>query len=300
MTIRSGLAGAAAATVVVAAFGNPVVVDAAGEADHAALAESLTAFASWDIPEGTPGDVIAGTVIRLVLAVVVTGLLSALAGRSRSRGAAAVGGWGALVVAAAIAGAAAQAYLVAVPLDGQVVRGTWLDGLVSAANAGASFGLWSGWAVGLAVALATRPGRAPRPAPAGTGAPPRRRIVEPPPPWWAPTTAGTGGPATGPGPAVFPPGGLSAGERGPAYEMTTTSGDPHPSDPDATRAVGMPGRDDTAVLPAPGDGSGGHDPDPDVTQATPPDDPGHHDADETRTMPTAEPDDTVDRRRPRG
>ena len=81
-------------------------------------------------------------------------------------------------------------------------------------------------------------------------------ITEPPPPWWAPTHAADAG--VRPGPTAFPPGGLGApvvagvGEpitptpapppAPPAaeHEMTTVSGDPHPSDPDATRPVGLP------------------------------------------------------------
>lgn len=245
--MRSALAGAVTTAMLIGALGNPAVADMAREADSEVFARTVTGFADWDIPEGTRGDVVAGIVLRLALGVVLAAVLCGLAGRSRSRAAGFLGGWGALVVAAGLAGAASHAYLVAVPLDGQSGPGTYLDGLTATIDAAAAFALWTGWLVGAAVALTTRPRRAPARASTATarsrGAEPTGRFTEPPPPWWAPTSAAAGGPVQ-PGPTVFPPGGLRHGTDV-TYQMPTRSGDPHPSDPDATRSVGMPPPDDT-------------------------------------------------------
>ncbi|HEX5366683.1 MAG TPA: hypothetical protein VFW63_08495 [Acidimicrobiales bacterium] len=253
--------------VVVAALGNPGVLDAArGEGSF--LATSVTAFASWDVAEA-PGDVVGLVALRLGLTVAAAGLLSAVGGRGRSRPAAWLAGWGAVVVAAALAAAAAYVYQVAVVLDGRSFAATYADGLVQSANGGAAFGLWTGWLVGLAVAMATprEPRRAvappwvPPPVPAGAvpgpGPGPAETTAggfaaDTPPPWWAPT-AGSAGEAVRPGPTAYPPGGLAppvlaAGEPAPpvpppspAAPVTTTApGTAHPSDPEATRAVGLP------------------------------------------------------------
>jgi hypothetical protein len=287
MAMRCALAGAVTTVAAVAALGNPGTVDAAREADHPTLGLTLAEFANWDVAD-LPGDATGAVALRLGVTLVAVALLCALAGRSRSRAAAFVGGWGALVVAAAVGGAATYAYQVAVVLDGQTLDPSYLDGMARATNNGAIFGLWTGWLVGLAVALVVRtePAVAPRPAavaPARAVPPPGRVIAEPPPPWWAPTRVDGDGAVVQPGPTVFPPGGLprspvvagldtpdvsadptrprtpAAGEaRRPASdatrEMTTASGDPHPSDPDATQAVGMPTS-----------GSGSAEPDPDAT-----------------------------------
>jgi hypothetical protein len=260
MSTPTALAGAATTVVLVGALGNPGAVDAAQDADERALGLVLTRFVSWDVAD-LPGDAVGGVVLRLGSTIALVALLSGLAGRSRSRAAAFIGGWGALAVAAAVAGGVAYVYQVAVVLDGRTLSTSYLDGLVQAVDVGASFGVWTGWLVGLAVALATR--RAVRSATAARGAGPRstethpgRRLAEPPLPWWAPTPAGDG--EVRPGPTVFLPGGApaAAGDQGPtgaapaspvarpvqsepAHEMTTVSGDPHPSDPDATQPVGL-------------------------------------------------------------
>ena len=81
---------------------------------------------------------------------------------------------------------------------------------MAAANDGAAFGLWTGWLVGLAVAVVTRPERTDPFEELATGPAPRGRITDPPAPWWAPT-AGVdedGRATTRPGPTVFPPGGM--------------------------------------------------------------------------------------------
>lgn len=273
MSLRAALAGAATTCVVVAALGNPAVVEAAADADSALAASTLTAFPNWDVADA-PGEIVGEVAIRLGATVVLAGLLGAVAGRSRSRAGAFLGGWAALVVAAAIAGGAGYVYRVPVVLDGQAGAPTYADGLVATVNAGAAFGLWTGWLVGLVLAAVVRPAPLAR-APALPPLDPAnasRRVAEPPPPWWAPTNAGDG--AVRPGPTVFLPGGMHEAPPGGAtvpptaadgpvptsspapmaddatYEMTTASGDPHPSDPDATQAIGLP-TDDTRRLDAP-------------------------------------------------
>jgi hypothetical protein len=261
MSTRSALAGAATTAALVAALGNPGAVDAARDAHDQALGLTLTGFPNWDAAD-LPGDVVGAIALRLALVLVLVALLCALAGRSR--GAALVGGWGALVVAAGTSGAVTYVYQVAVVLDGHTFSSTYLDGLVLAANAGASFGLWTGWLVGLVLALVAQPTPVPRDLATPTTArwptpAPERRITEPPPPWWAPSHGGADA-SVRPGPTAFPPGGFvpappASASPGAGAELATTSGDPHPSDPDATQAVGHPPQAERA--------------DPDVTTTMP-------------------------------
>jgi hypothetical protein len=288
MTLRSALAGAATTVVVVGALGNPAAVDAARDSDEQVIATTLTGFPNWDVADAA-GEVVGLVALRLGVLIVLTGVLCGLVGRSRSRVASWLGGWGAVTVAAAVAGGLAYVYQVSVILDGRAPTATYLDGLVQAANGGASFGLWTGWLVGLVVAVATRPAPAGAPVtdagfvagePRGAAAPPP--IAEPPLPWWAPTYAADAG--VRPGPTAFPPGGhaepVAAGggvpvtpappSRAPTHDMRTATGDPHPSDPDATEAVGFPHEADAAeARPSaqPVDGP----PDPDATTTMSPD-----------------------------
>ena len=305
MSLPTALAGATTTAVVVAALGNPAAVDAARDSDQQAIATTLVGFADWDVAD-SPGEIVGLVALRLGVLILLAGLLCALVGRSRSHGAAFLGAWGAVGVAAAVAGAASYVYQVPVVLDGDAGAPTYFDGLVLAANGGAAFGLWAGWLVALVVALVTRPApavvvapdaavaAAPAPAPAVAAA----RISDPPPPWWAPTHAADAG--VRPGPTAFPPGGLAApvvaggdepvapfpphSQAGRPQDMTTASGDPHPSDPDATRPVGLPPepereRDD-ADPPAPAPPPAPTDPDATTTMAPDPDA-----ADQTAQMP---------------
>jgi hypothetical protein len=279
MSGRTALAGVATTAVLVAALGNPAVQDAGRDADNPVLVRTFTGFPGWDV-DGATADVVWGIVIRLGVFVVVAGLLCAPAGRSRARAPAVLAGWAAVVVAAGSGAAAAYVWVDAVVLDGVGLPGTYVDRLVSAVNAGAAFGLWTGWLVGLAVALATRTAPAEAiddlepwapPAPAG-------RISDPPLPWWAPPAA-PAAPAVASGSSLFPAAGamppVVAGIDDDAGAMTTVSGDPHPSDPDATEAVGVDppaaaARDadrdaGTGNEPAAGAAGGGPAPDPDAT-----------------------------------
>lgn len=259
MSARSLVAGVATTAVLAAALGSPAAQDAARDAENGVFAQTVSAFPSWDVG-GAPADLVWSVVIRLAVLVVVTGLLCAVAGRSGHRGAAFLAGWAAAVVGAALAGAVAFAYLDLTVFTDAHLTGTYLDRLVGAANDGVAYGLWTGWLVGVAMALVMRPARAVAPAradqeaPVGLGIPGEAgHISEPPPPWWAPTAAiGEGGRATiRPGPSVFPPGGMPpvvAGlDDGDTGIMTTASGDPHPSDPEATQAVGLPPPDDATA-----------------------------------------------------
>jgi hypothetical protein len=252
MALRSALAGAATTVGLIAVLGNPLVVDAVVENEPAALSSTLVRFADWDV-FGRDIDVVVQAALRLGVTVVGVALLCALVGRSASRGASFLAGWAALMVAAAVAGAVNYVYTVEVFLDGRTFAPSYVDGLVIEANAAAAFGLWSGWVVGLALAVLPVHAAATAPAatPWGAPAPAARAFADPPPPWWAPARVDDHGVVVEPGPSVFPPGGLPP-QPPPApppphpgaQEMTTASGDPHPSDPDATQAVGLPPRDD--------------------------------------------------------
>ncbi len=258
MSVRTALVGAATTVILVAGLGSPPAQDAAREADASVLLHTVTVIPSWDVADA-PGDVIGGVAIRLGTLVVLAALLSGLAGRRGARGPAVLAGWAALLVAAAVANVAAFVYTAAVVLDGDV-PGRYMDNLVAAANTGAAFALWTGWLVGLAVALAT-PAYRPTAETEGWTPIASPRISDPPPPWWAPTTtAGPGGEAiVRPGPSVFEPDRarprepmrpVVAGIDDPdTHMMTTVSGDPHPSDPDATQAVGMPPVERTTDAP---------------------------------------------------
>ena len=276
MSVRAVVSGAATAAVLAAVLGSPAAQDAAKDAKNRELARTLTSFPSWDAG-GSSGDVRWSIAIRLAAIVLVTALLCAVAGRSASRGAALLAGWAAGVVAAGAAGAAAYAFLVATVFSGGRSADTYLDGLVGAVDDGAVWGLWTGWLVGVAVAAVTHRRRV-RARAAAPAAPPV--IADPPAPWWAPTEAldEAGEPTLRPGPAAYgaghmPPVVAGLGEDGGnTHIMSTASGDPHPSDPDATLAVGFPGPDRPAE-PAP-------EPDPDATEVseapkapTAPDDP---------------------------
>jgi hypothetical protein len=264
MVLRCALAGATTTAVLVAAVGNPPVVEAAHD-NGTALAATVSRFVSWDVLDA-PADVVGLAVVRIAVLVVLVGVLSGIAGRSRSRSAAWLAGWAAVVVAGAAAAAAAYSYQVAVILDGRTIATSYADGLVLAVNGGAAFGLWTGWFVGLVTAVAAATRRAGDHATSAPGG--QRRGAAPPPPWWAPThdPADT---ALHPGPTAYPPGGLPAtrarGRVGSApgapqsppvaavNGMAAASDDPRPSDPGATSVIGVPGGDDADS--APGDDS---------------------------------------------
>jgi hypothetical protein len=245
MSTRSALAGLGTTAILVAVLGSPPVQDDARDASETVLAATVTGLPSWDVfDDDVAGDLVWSVVIRLAVLLVVVTALCGVAGRSRSRAAGLLAGWGAAVVAAAAANGVAYAYLVPVVFDGRH-PGTYLDGLVSSLNSGAAFGLWAGWVVGLAVALALRPAPvagdepfAVAPAAAADLDPDAgRHVAAPPPPWWAPT----GIESTVFGHAMPP-----VATAGPdVYVMATATGDPHPSDP------GVPGPAPAAPDPDP-------------------------------------------------
>jgi hypothetical protein len=254
MSTRSALAGLGTTAILVAVLGSPPAQDEARDASETVLAATVTGLPSWDVFDGdVAGGLVWSVVIRLAVLLVVVTALCGVAGRSRSRAAGLLAGWGAAVVAAAAANGVAYAYLVPVVFDGRH-PGTYLDGLVSSLNSGAAFGLWAGWVVGLAVALAIRPVPVTDDEPFAALAPAAaadldpdagRHVADPPPPWWAPT----GIESTVFGHAMPP-----VATAGPdIHVMATATGDPHPSDP------GVAG-------PAPADRDPDPDPDPDATQ----------------------------------
>lgn len=247
--------------VLVAALGNPPAQDAAAEDGASTLLRTVTGVPSWEVPGGAEGDIVAGVVLRLaVLAVLAVGL-SAVAGRARARGPAFLAGWGGFVVAGAAAAATAYTWTVAVVLPGGTLGDVGQDGLVAAADAGAGFGLWTGWLVGLAVAVTIRPERRDPFEDLAAVTPGRGRITDPPEPWWAPTaTVGQDGrAAVRPGPTVFPPGGLPPVVAG-ADETA-----PVPARTGETIPVPA-GADETVAAPS---GRPPTDPDPDATTVMP-------------------------------
>jgi hypothetical protein len=254
MSTRSALAGGAVTVAIVVALGNPAAQDAAGEDGASVLLRTVAGVPAWDVPGGAGRDVVGGVVLRLAVLIVMAAGLCALAGRARARGPAVLAGWGALVVAGAGAAAVAYAYTVTVVLPGGTVGDLDGDGIVAAANDGAAFGLWAGWLVGLAVAIAGRPERAevfdgPEAVPARSG-----RITDPPAPWWAPTSSvdESGRTTTRPGPTVFPPGGMppvvAGGDDTPSRQPVTATAPEVVPDPDATSVI-PEASDPTAVIP---------------------------------------------------
>jgi hypothetical protein len=197
MSVRSAVAGTASVGVLVGVLGSPAVVNGAqdlAERHHGPItAGTLTGFPNWDVfGDGTPTNAIWGVVLELGVLLILAGLLTAMAGGA-SRPAAFLAGWGSLVVAAGIAGAVHFTYQNAVLGPGENPFGvSYFDRLLSAANAGAAFGLWTGWLVGTAVAATARlPERVTRvtvPERVPTGhivRSPGRAPITPPAPWWA-------------------------------------------------------------------------------------------------------------------
>lgn len=194
MSARSAVAGTATVGVLVGVLGSPALVDAAqdlAERHRVPLtAATFTDVPNWDVfDRGTTAEVVWGVVLKLVVLLVVVGLLTALAGRA-SHGAAFLAGWGSLVVAAGMAGAVDFAYRDAVVGAAPNPFGvSYFDNLLGAANVGAGFGLWTGWLVGAAVAVAaslrTRAVLAPRVATGPIARSPGREPITPPAPWWA-------------------------------------------------------------------------------------------------------------------
>jgi hypothetical protein len=193
MSVRTAVAGTATVVAVVGVLGSPAVVDGVHElaARHASpiTAATFTGFPSWDVfDDGTPGEAIWGIVLKLAVLLAAAAVLATLAGRA-SRRSAFLAGWASLIVAAGVAGAVHYAYQYAVVLDGQnALPASYLDNLLSSANAGAAFGLWTGWIVGAAVAATVRVRPARRSVAVATGPiarAPGGEPITPPAPWWA-------------------------------------------------------------------------------------------------------------------
>jgi hypothetical protein len=159
VSARSAVAATATVGVLVGVLGSPALVDAAqelAERHHMPLtAATFTDIPNWDVfDSGTTAEVAWGVVLKLSVLFVTVGLLAALAGRA-SHGAAFLAGWGSLVVAAAMAGAVDFAYRDAVVEPARNPVGvSYFDSLLGATNTGAGYGLWTGWMVGAAVAVA--------------------------------------------------------------------------------------------------------------------------------------------------
>jgi hypothetical protein len=194
VSARSAVAATATVGVLVGVLGSPALVDAAQElAERHRMpltAATFTDIPNWDVfDSGTTAEVVWGVVLKLSVLFVTVGLLAALAGRA-SHGAAFLAGWGSLVVAAAMAGAVDFAYRDAVVEPARNPVGvSYFDNLLGATNTGAGFGLWTGWMVGAAVAVAASlPSRTVVPSGAAIrpiARPPGPAPITPPAPWWA-------------------------------------------------------------------------------------------------------------------
>lgn len=150
------------------------------------LVQSLTAFPSWSsdalVGDGDLNPAIAGKVVALVILIF---LLAFLAGRAESGLTAFLAGWGGLVVACAVAGAAFYVIADVTAFDGALADegGGALAPLVDATNAGAVFAFYTGWVVGAAVAVTRRSRPADIPAAAAVTADgPAPSSPAPPPP----------------------------------------------------------------------------------------------------------------------
>src|SRR5690606_2823754 len=159
---RCALAALVTTGMLVVVLGSPPLVEAARDSGMRTrrLLFTLTRVPSWDLPpSGVPvwGDLVTNIVLRIAVLLAAVGLLAALAGRARSRGAAWLGGWGAAMLAGAAASLVAQLHLHHVVYEGQPFGPPYPDTLVDAVTGGAGFGLLTGWTVGLAAALACRP-----------------------------------------------------------------------------------------------------------------------------------------------
>ena len=212
MSARSAVTGAASVGALVGVLGSPAMVhqvqDLADRHRIPLAASTLTDIPNWDVFEsGTTADEVWGVVLKLAVLLIVVALLTGIAGRA-SHGAAFLAGWGSLIVAAGLAGAVDFAYRDAVlgpapnPFDA-----SYFDRLVGATNLGAGFGLWTGWTVGAAVAVAasvrTRPVLRPGVATGPIARSPGRAPITPPAPWWA-ADASPLSPVAYNAPSVFP------------------------------------------------------------------------------------------------
>lgn len=178
----------------VAVFGSEPLINGAEEADRSLrpLLRALTGLPAWAVVGdgvGVPGWALAAKLATLLVAVVVLTRIVATAG---SRTAAFLAGWAAVVLSSALA-AVMSVQVSALLLAGPTEPANGIPATVQATNTGATFGLYTGWLVGLTLAATIVPVRRPAvrksptrktsPRPRATGPTP---TPTPPPTTWPP------------------------------------------------------------------------------------------------------------------
>lgn len=243
MSIKSGLFAALTAVVLILALGNGAVGDNLPNDTITATAASIHGFFLWDLG-GFPGKVKTGQYAALVVFVGGVFVLGGLAGRARPL-AAFIGGWGASIGAAALAGAVYT--LIVGDEVGFGGSGDIVDRLYLTSGNAAGVMVWLGWLFGIAVMLGSFGKNQPRTrqaVPMGGYAPPpgpqwnQGPAPAPPPPAPAPAPAAGYGaaPAATPPPAPPPPPPTPAPELHKPPPAAPQIGAP----PDRTQVYGQP------------------------------------------------------------
>lgn len=157
---RSGWIAVLITALMVGALGSEPLVDQVSEVDAQLqpLLGSLTAFPSWS-PDSFGGgsDIVGPIVAKVVVLLVVVFIGGGLASQGGST-ASFLAGWGALMVAAALSGGVFLAAADAFAFDGTLAdsAGGAVPLVTGGINDGVQFGLYTGWLVGLGVALMSR------------------------------------------------------------------------------------------------------------------------------------------------
>ncbi|HEV7761899.1 MAG TPA: hypothetical protein VGO78_22985, partial [Acidimicrobiales bacterium] len=169
---------------------------------------ALTTFPAWSTSAlNASSDMYGPIAIKVVVLLLVVFVLGRAAGHVGTSFAAFLAGWGALMIAAAVAGVAFAISADTLVLDGALADANGGAGavVVEGLNNGVTFGLYTGWLVGLVVLLTARPGGLQDTA-AWRASPPSRTLPVPP----------TGGMAGGAGAGAVGAGAVGAGARGAA------------------------------------------------------------------------------------
>lgn len=168
----------------VAVFGSELVTKGAGDVDRSIrpLLQAVTGLPAWAVGGdglAVPGWALAAKLVTLLVAVAI---LTRIVGSAGSRTSAFVAGWGAVVLSGALA-AVASLQLSALLLGGPAEPANGVPATVRAIDTGATFGLYTGWLVGLVVAVTMTPARHPvRPKPPSGKPAPRTKTAAPAPP----------------------------------------------------------------------------------------------------------------------
>ena len=247
---RSGWVAVLITALLVGGLGSPGADHAAAKAhdDVRPLASSVTAFPRWSTESfAHNSDMVGPIVLKILMLLACVFLCAGLAGRVGPSMASFLGGWAAVVLSAALAGAvfnlAAELFVFDNhdQLLGQTTRSV---------NSGALFGLYTGWLVGASVAITARharleprwvppvpmPGAPPSPADGpvqGYPAYPQGPVPALPSGDWPGLTAPAAPTAVTPGlpgPPVYAPVGDFEAPGAPPVEPEP----PMPEDPDAT------------------------------------------------------------------